>query len=285
MLFRSISYVYFVCDGPHSYTKSWEADRRAQSRAADRARLEDKRRDLDAMASTVITRDTQVVTTRFVPDTHDMEDVDLGESLVAKKTREQDAIQSLLADNIQRHEAHLSIYLSQRDVADIAARLHRRLPDLVADIHASGEGEMACAALVTNRVASAVISNDSDVVPLGAPYTLCIVPRRGVEMLVLDRVHAALEVTQDQLRAACVLAGTDFTPYIKGAGINTCITAVKRHHSVQGVLRAWRKKLHATKGHAWPQPRVIQGHIADHCPRCGAAPASVQHRMQRQCPH
>lgn len=240
-----VSHFFFVCDGPNVAAKSWEAGRRKAHRKRDTELLAEKKEKLATMIMDAISTPQSSMTALPPSATH----VDgTGHEWDVLVGGEDPMV--TMSKKVASHEARHAIRITQKDVAIIAKKLSSICP-FVTELHASGEGEFACAELVHRGVATLVISNDSDVVPLAAPYTLCIFPRRDMEMLDLSVVMEGLSMDATQLRHMCVLAGTDFAPYIRGAGVRKSIALIRRHGTLGRCLLSWNKKV-ATKSYRQP---------------------------------
>lgn len=129
----------------------------------------------------------------------------------------------------------------------------KRLLDLLGLpwIQAPGEGEAQASAMARGGVAHAAASQDYDALLFGSPRlvkNLAIsgrrkLPRKEVyvdvqpEEIDLDATLAALGVTQVQLVDMGMLIGTDFNTGVKGIGPKKALALVKRHGSLDGVLK------------------------------------------------
>lgn len=101
-------------------------------------------------------------------------------------------------------------------------------------IQANCDAEKLCVAMVTNGLAAASFSNDTDNFALGCPLT--IREFSGVEWIEGQRVHtcmcvdldtvlSSLEMTMDQFRTLCVVCGCDYNDSVPRVGP---VTAYKR---------------------------------------------------------
>lgn len=286
-----IRHTYLISDGGLKHAKRWEKARREAQRSADKKRLDDKRADLTRMEEQAIVHaDDALVESRFTSGITEAsvvapavtasgflleQDTTQAQTMSALdiKRRVHHERKAALHSSIQKHEERIKIVLRHRDVDSICTKVAQSFPG--ATFFASpGEAEYYCAGFVHNGVADVVVSNDGDVVPLGAPYTLMFIPGRAPELLDTSVVTEDLGIDMDQLRTMCVVAGTDFAPYIKRAGIATAYKRVKTHKTLVQLLKTWTTKL-PCKDYVPPDPVQKDRTVADgsvvsyyHCPDC-----------------
>ena len=92
------------------------------------------------------------------------------------------------------------------------------------------EAEALCAHLVTNNLAWASLTEDTDSVAFGSPRT--IFRFFGAPIIVeLDSVLSKLELTRDQFIELCCLFGNDFCEHIYKIGPETSFSLMKKHKS------------------------------------------------------
>jgi flap endonuclease-1 len=117
-------------------------------------------------------------------------------------------------------------------------------------IVAPSEGEAQASYMVSKGVADYVGSQDYDSLLFGAPRMVRNVtitgrrkiPRRGVymdvkpEIIELQEVLKALEITREQLIDMGILVGTDFNPGIYKVGPKTALKLVKKHKNMQEIF-------------------------------------------------
>lgn len=118
-------------------------------------------------------------------------------------------------------------------------------------VQAPGEGEAQTAYMAAKGDAWGAASQDFDSLLYGAPRhirNLSItgrrkLPRKNVyikiepELLELDKIMKALEVSKDQLIDIGILVGTDYNPKgIRGVGPKTALKLVKEHGTLEGVI-------------------------------------------------
>lgn len=105
---------------------------------------------------------------------------------------------------------------------------------------AQDEAEMYCAWLNKLGYVDAVLSDDTDTFALTCPTILC---RVRSSMTVCTRIHMptlldAMGLTEDQMRALCILCGTDYNTNIAGIGHTRAYDLVRHHANLQESLDA-----------------------------------------------
>jgi flap endonuclease-1 len=147
-----------------------------------------------------------------------------------------------------------------RSYAQMTSKLKDYMPDdskrLLSElgvpwIQAPSEGEAQAAYLTMNGDADYCGSQDYDSLLFGAQALVRNVtisgrrklPRKSVyvevvpEVMKLDYVLKALELTREQLIDVAMLVGTDFNPDgVKGVGPKTALKLIKKHGSVEDAL-------------------------------------------------
>jgi len=124
-------------------------------------------------------------------------------------------------------------------------------------IQAPSEGEAQAAYLAIKGDAHASGSQDFDSLLFGSPRlvrNLSIVGRRKLpgrkeyvevepEMIYLDRLLEALNLTREQLIDLAILVGTDYCLGVKGVGPKTALKLIRNHGSAEKALKAIGKSL------------------------------------------
>ena len=120
----------------------------------------------------------------------------------------------------------------------------------IPSIQAPSEGEAQLAAMAVRGDVWAGASQDWDSLLFNSPRlvrNLSLtgqrkIPRKNVyveikpELVELDRVLRALEISREQLIIVGILVGTDYNPGIKGVGPKTALRLVKEHRTLDRVL-------------------------------------------------
>lgn len=121
-------------------------------------------------------------------------------------------------------------------------RLSRELFDIlgVPYMQAPSEAETHCAHLCVHGHASAVMSEDSDVLAYGTPAFLTkINTGQGVcEFIRYKDVLKELELTPAQFTDFCIMCGTDYNSNIFRIGPDKAYKLIKKHGSIEGVEKA-----------------------------------------------
>ncbi len=118
-------------------------------------------------------------------------------------------------------------------------------------VQAPSEGEAQAAYMASRGDAYASASQDFDSLLFGAPRlvrNMAItgkrkLPRKRVyvevkpEMILLEENLKNLGITREQLVDIGILVGTDYNPGIKGIGPKTALKLIKKHGSLEAVLR------------------------------------------------
>lgn len=117
----------------------------------------------------------------------------------------------------------------------------------VPNIKADGEAEVLCAYLNKIGAVAACISNDTDLIALGAP--LLILPFSRSKPVVTSYrysdVLTGMKLTPAQFRDMCILCGCDYVPdvtcKIKGMGPIRAYTSILKYGSIEGVIKSIRQ--------------------------------------------
>eukprot|EP00401_Gymnodinium_catenatum_P015652 CAMPEP_0117472928 /NCGR_PEP_ID=MMETSP0784-20121206/8503_1 /TAXON_ID=39447 /ORGANISM="" /LENGTH=481 /DNA_ID=CAMNT_0005267101 /DNA_START=77 /DNA_END=1522 /DNA_ORIENTATION=+ len=143
-------------------------------------------------------------------------------------------------DAIKKHAARL-VKVTQRHNDEVMELL--RLMGVPA-VQAPGEAECYCAVLAASGRADAAATEDMDALPFGAPRLLRNIHRAAsqpqiplVQDISLSSVLSALAFTQAEFVDLCILAGCDYLGTISKVGIVTAHQLVKKHRSIDVILR------------------------------------------------
>ena len=296
--------VFLVCDAtkPSVQIKSWEAQRRSAAKRKDHQSLKRKRTNLQQMESKLRLSPggaAALDAPSFGSGGGGADDVALmldsppavesdgaaAEEAEARRQQQQKRAQEIhtLRHNIKKHESRIHIRVTKQDMVHIAHKSAAQQRGVVV-VEAPTEGEFACAALVAHGMASVVVSNDSDVVPMGVPMTLRFPPGRPPELLCVPDVLRALNVTQHQLRAMCVLAGTDFSPYIRNLGVWKAHKLIQKHTTLLSVLNALPNKA-PTSHYPVPCPQPTGEWLDAHTPCRASGKSFSDRRPLIKCPY
>lgn len=113
----------------------------------------------------------------------------------------------------------------------------------IPNIKANGEAEVLCAYLNRCGAVSACVSNDTDLIVLGAP--LLVLPFSRSKPMVTSYkysdVLSGMGVTAEQFRDICILCGCDYLPdsscKIKNFGPVRAYSSILKHKDIEGVIR------------------------------------------------
>jgi flap endonuclease-1 len=114
-------------------------------------------------------------------------------------------------------------------------------------IQAPQEGEAQAAHMARRGDVWAVNSRDYDAVLFGSPRMIRYLtisgqeylPSKGVsrplipELIDLQKMLAALQITLEQLVDLAILVGTDFNEGVRGVGPKTALKLIKKHHALE----------------------------------------------------
>lgn len=104
------------------------------------------------------------------------------------------------------------------------------------------EAEASCAALCKAGLVYAAASEDMDTLCFSCPKlarNLMAPASQGKPILEFnfDKILEELELTWDQFIDVCILCGCDYCDSIKGIGPVKALQLIKKHHSIEGVLK------------------------------------------------
>lgn len=116
-------------------------------------------------------------------------------------------------------------------------------------IMAPGEADPVCAWLAMRyndkgkRYVKGVASDDSDMLPLGAPYLFKDMLRfmntnKPIKIISLKRTLVTMNLTMDMFVNLCVLLGTDYCDRIDKIGPKKSIALVRKHKNIEDILAA-----------------------------------------------
>jgi 5'-3' exonuclease len=123
--------------------------------------------------------------------------------------------------------------------------------DLV--IYAEGEAEKECAVLVNNKIASAVITRDTDILAYGCPLVIqsliifdneidCYIENSDIinDKLVAvsyENILNKLQLNKEEFLDLCILAGTDYNINIEGIGITNAYKLIKKYKNIENIIK------------------------------------------------
>lgn len=115
----------------------------------------------------------------------------------------------------------------------------RKLFDIIGIqyVDAASEAEAQCVEFAKNIDNVIVVTNDSDVIMMGAPITRTW----NNEIIDMKILLSAFEMTQDELTDFCILIGTDYNKRVLGPV--TAWGAIKEHKTLEASIRLMTKKL------------------------------------------
>lgn len=100
-------------------------------------------------------------------------------------------------------------------------------------VNAPYEAEAQCAELVLQNIAHAVVTEDSDVLPLGVSL---IRKLNTTEQFDLKAALSKMEINQREFIDFCLLSGTDYLPTLKNMGPVRALRAIKDHKTIEKIL-------------------------------------------------
>jgi flap endonuclease-1 len=120
-------------------------------------------------------------------------------------------------------------------------------------IVAPGEADVVCAWLAARtdsngkRYVKGVCSDDSDMLPLGAPYLFKDMLRfmsknKPVKIISLSKTLVKMNLTMNQFIDLCVLLGTDYCDSIKGIGPKGAYKLILKYGTLEKILDLQHKK-------------------------------------------
>eukprot|EP00475_Leptophrys_vorax_P011093 TRINITY_DN1763_c0_g1_i2.p1 TRINITY_DN1763_c0_g1~~TRINITY_DN1763_c0_g1_i2.p1 ORF type:complete len:422 (+),score=135.57 TRINITY_DN1763_c0_g1_i2:24-1268(+) len=109
-------------------------------------------------------------------------------------------------------------------------------------VEAAGEAEAQCAALCKAGKVWATATEDMDALTFGSPIllrhmTFSAARKVPVAEFQLNKALEDLGVTMDQFIDICILSGCDYLDTIRGIGPTTALKLVKKHGSLENVLK------------------------------------------------
>lgn len=120
-------------------------------------------------------------------------------------------------------------------------------------IEAPGEADAVLAWLAAKqdvntgkRYIKGVVSDDSDMLALGAPYLFkdmlkYMGKNKKIKVISLNKALKKMELTMNQFVDMCVLIGCDYCPHIMGMGRKTALKLIKSHGSLKKVIKYLEK--------------------------------------------
>lgn len=108
--------------------------------------------------------------------------------------------------------------------------------------YAKGEADFLCAGLCHAGLASAVISEDMDMLTHGAPILIRGIndnsfrKDKTVTIYRLDNVLTNLKLTMPQFVDMCILCGCDYTESPRGIGTKTAHRLIKSHSDIETLI-------------------------------------------------
>ncbi|MCD6483716.1 MAG: hypothetical protein J7L47_01235 [Candidatus Odinarchaeota archaeon] len=132
------------------------------------------------------------------------------------------------------------------------------LPVIIAPSDAEAQGAVMCAQGQVEFIAT----NDYDALLFGAPAVIRNLnfSSKEMEVLLLQDVLSALNLTQEQLIDLAILAGTDYNPKIKGIGINKALKLIKKYEAIDNIpeIREEQKKRMIMAREVFTNPAFIK---------------------------
>lgn len=126
-------------------------------------------------------------------------------------------------------------------------------------ISAPGEADDVCSWLASRRdengkrYVKGVCSEDSDMLPLGAPYLFKGMLKhmnrnKPIETISLSKTLRKMNITMPQFVDLCVMLGTDNCDKFKGYGAESCLKLVKKYGSLENIIETQHKSSLKTSG-------------------------------------
>lgn len=110
----------------------------------------------------------------------------------------------------------------------------------IATMLASGEAEKLCTSLCIEGKCVAVLSSDTDNLPMGCPLVLFSMLETGFECCLLSSVLSKLSMSMDSFRDFCIMSGCDYNSRIKGIGVKTSYKLMKKYKSIEQMALHYR---------------------------------------------
>ncbi|ORZ35340.1 flap endonuclease 1 [Catenaria anguillulae PL171] len=114
-------------------------------------------------------------------------------------------------------------------------------------VEAPCEAEAQCAALAKAGKVYAAGTEDMDTLTFGSPIVLRHLTFSEARKMPISEIHLekaleGLELTQDQFIDLCILLGCDYCESIKGIGPKSAVQLIKKHGSIEEVIKHLDKK-------------------------------------------
>ena len=90
------------------------------------------------------------------------------------------------------------------------------------------EGEKLCVIAVRLGLCQAVLSNDSDLIPLGARFIIKEINKDIASIYSYSEILNKMDITHEKLLSYCIMLGNDFNDGIPGMAKVKCLTEVRR---------------------------------------------------------
>lgn len=90
------------------------------------------------------------------------------------------------------------------------------------------EGEKLCTIAVRLGLCQAVLSNDSDLIPMGARFIIKEISHDIASIFPYSEVLNKMDITHEQLLSYCIMLGNDFNDGIPGMAKVKCLAEVRR---------------------------------------------------------
>ncbi len=120
-------------------------------------------------------------------------------------------------------------------------------------VDAPEEADVLCAWLTQRkdkhgrRLAKGVISDDSDMLPLGVPYLFknmasYLSAKKPIQVILLKSTLRRMDLTFPMFVDMCILLGTDYSNNIAGIGPKTAYKHIHKYHSLDNVINSLDKQ-------------------------------------------
>ena len=299
--------VTFVVDGAAiPEKKRWAHKRRQSDRDRSQVVLEGKQKRATAMAERTMCLETTLLETRSTMTalhrrvaTEGCETSRTQLTLLQQRAEVDagtlQAMQEQLTEHhsvIAKHEQRLSWKPTREAVEEIADIVARACPFL-SMVRAPSDAEKYCAFLCREGHADIAVSNDSDLLPFGAPLTLRMQKYNQYELIRLAPILAHFGMTHAEFVTACVLCGCDFGPKIHKVGVAGALRLAQRHVTLDACIDAVSHANVVPTSFAFPPPKLVEhGEHGEHgkadegrAPVCATCTAGVlgRSRLCVQC--
>ena len=259
--------VYLLCDGARTPEKKWENARRRRHAEQRREAAARQRRRLELLEASSPTD------AEWVDMACNVEEVEDGYTAAQRAARHRQQHINAAREAARRALEVESIHLDRAAVERIcrlaAAERSGRTSAASAVVHvwrASGEAETLASVMARCGAVAAVVSNDSDCLPLGAPLMLQVLNGRTA-LVVLDRLNMSVQT----LAVLSVLAGCDMAPHIRGVACTTAGRLLRKFPTLNLALESLAGSRKMRPSVAFPMPAsTVQTwrFVNDECPRC-----------------